>query len=132
MNCRTVLNGFLAIATVLVTGSACSSEGPKLDFNGHELFYTNNVTEADAKKLGDYLVKVGLFKGDPLRAQLDKENAVYQVRLAIQPGHQDDMELRRALKLLAVEISVGAFDRAPTEIHACNDQLKACKVIPRD
>jgi hypothetical protein len=103
MKNRTVLNGFLAIVTVLVIGSACSSYGTKLEFNGDELFYTDNVTEADAKKLGDYLVKLGLL---------------------------NDLEVRRSLRILAVEISVGAFNRAATEIHACDDQLKTCKVIP--
>jgi len=132
MKNRIVLNDFLAIVTVLVIGSACSSYGTKLEFNGDELFYTDKVTEADAKKLGDYLVKLGLFKGDKVRAQLDKAGATYQVRLAMLPGQQDDLELRRSLRILAVEISVGAFNRAATEIHACDDQLKTCKVIALD
>jgi hypothetical protein len=130
MNNRTVLNGFLAIVTVLVIGSACSSYGTKLEFNGHELFYSDNVTEADARNLGDYLVRAGLFSGDTVRAQLDKAGATYQVRLAMQPGQQNDLETRRAMRIFAGEISVGAFNRAATEIHACDDQLKACKVIP--
>jgi hypothetical protein len=131
MKNRTALNGcYLAIATALVMGSACSSPGTRLDFNGHELFYTDNVTEADARQLGDYLVKVGLFAGDTVRAQLDKAGATYQVRLAMQPGTQNDLELRRALRTLTAEISAGAFNGAATEIHACDDQLKGCKVIP--
>lgn len=132
MKNRTVLKGYLAIVTVLVVGSACSSYGPKLDFDGHELFYTDNVTEADAKRLGDYLVEVGLFAGDTVRAQLDKTGATYQVKLAMQPGTQNDLELRRAMRTLAREISAGAFNGLATEIHACNDQLNTCKVITLD
>ena len=129
----TVLNGFLAIVTVLVTGSACSSSyGTKLDFNGHELFYTDKVTEVDAKKLGDYLVKGGFFKGDALRVQLDKAGATYQFRMPMRPGTQDDLELRRDLRRLTNLISADVFNGAATEIYTCDDQLKACKVINLD
>ena len=130
MKNRTVLNGFLAIVIVLVTGAACSSSyGTKLEFNGHELFYTDKVTEADAKKLGDYLVKGGFFKGDALRVQLDKAGATYQFRMPMRPGTQNDLELRRDLRRLTNLISADVFNGAATEIHTCDDQLEACKVI---
>jgi len=43
------------ICSVMLAG--CQSFGKKLEFNKGELYYTDSVTEAEANKLGEYLVK---------------------------------------------------------------------------
>jgi hypothetical protein len=116
---------------LLVIGLACSNYGTKLDFNGDELYYTKNVNEAEAKKLGDYLVKEQFFTGKKVTAQLDKAGGTYQVRLVILPEKQNDAQTLALLKTFAGEISANVFNNAATEIHVCDNSLKTLKVIPK-
>ncbi len=85
MKKQNFLTTTLILTVLLAVGLACSSYGTKLDFNGGELYYTDNVTEADAKKLGDYLVKSGFFGGRQVTVQLDKAGATYQFRMVVLP-----------------------------------------------
>ena len=108
---------------------ACSNYGEKLEFNGGEMYYTKNTTEADAKKLGDYLVKEGYFDGKPKTVQLDKSGSTYQVKMVIQKESQTDPKILEALKTFAGQISSEVFANAATEIHVCDDSLKTVQVI---
>lgn len=125
------INSFLAITVLLVIGLACSNHGTKLDFNGLELYYTGNVTEAEAKKLGDYLVKEQGFSGKKATIQLDKSGATYQVRMVILPEKQNDTAYHEILKAFVGQVSASVFNNAATEVHICDDQLKTLKVITK-
>jgi hypothetical protein len=128
---RNFINGFLVVAVLLAIGLACSGHGTKLDYNGGELYYTANVTEADAKKLGDYLVKEQFFSGKKVTVQLDKSGATYQVRMVIIPEKQNDAAYHEILKAFAGQVSASVFNNAATEIHVCDDSLKTLKVISK-
>ncbi len=117
---------------MLAIGLACSNaNGTKLDFNGGELFYTSNVTEGDAKKLGDFLVKQKVFGGNRATVQLDKSGSTFQVRMVITREKQNDAEYEGLLKAFAGQISSEVFNNASTEIHICDDTLKTLKVVPK-
>jgi hypothetical protein len=72
---------------LLLVGLGCNQYGTKLEFNGGELYYTNNVTEAETKKLGEYLVKEGFFDGVRKTVQLDESGATYQFIFLISAAH---------------------------------------------
>ena len=114
---------------MLAIGLACKGYGTKLEFNGGEVYYTENSTEADAKKLGEYLVKEGYFDGKPKTVQLDKSGSTNQVRLVIQKEFQNDQKTADSMKEFAGQISTGAFGGAATEIHICDEELKTVKVV---
>ncbi len=126
---HSIISGFLAVTILLVIGLACSSFGEKLEFNGGELYYTKNVNESEAKKLGEYLVKTGYFSGKPATVQLDKSGTTYQVRLVIKKELQNDKEFAEAAKESASQFSKEVFNNATTEIHICDDQLKTIQVV---
>ena len=119
------------MAVLLAIGLACSGNGTKLDYNGGELFYTSNVTEAEAKKLGDFLVKEQVFSGKRATVQLDKAAGTYQVRMVIIPEKQNDAVYQGLLKTFAGQISSEVFNNGATEIHICDDSLKTLKVVPK-
>jgi hypothetical protein len=73
----------IALCCLLPILGGCADRGPKLEFDGSELYYTTNVTEADAKKLGDFLVKEEFFKGEKKTVQLDKAGKTYHVRWVV-------------------------------------------------
>jgi len=101
MKNKTFIGGFLAMAILLAVGLGCSSYGTKLDYNGGELYYTKNVTESEAKKLGDYLVKEEFFDGKEKTVQLDKSGSTYQFRMVVQKDKQADAEILNIMKTFA-------------------------------
>jgi hypothetical protein len=113
----------------MAIGLACSGHGTKLEFNGGDLYYTDNVTESEAKKLGDYLVKEGFYDGKPKSVQLDKSGSTYQFRMVVQPERQNDEATMTLMKTFAGELSSDLFNDAPVEVHACDEQLKTLRVI---
>ena len=129
MKRKNIITTALVLTVLLTIGLACSSYGTKLDFNNGELYYTDNVTESDAKKLGDYLVNSGFFSGKKITVQLDKSGATYQFRMVVQPEKQNDEATAVLMKAFAEEISEEVFNDAPTELHICDDQLKTVKVL---
>ena len=129
MKNKSVINGIFAIAILMCVGLACSNYGTKLDFNGGEVYYTNNVTETEARKLGDYLVKEEFFDGKPKTVQLDKSGSTYQFRMVVQKEKQNDPNTVELMKAFAGQISSDVFGNAPTELHICDESLKTVSVV---
>lgn len=129
MKKKNFITTILVLTVLMAVGLACSTYGTKLDFNGGELYYTDNVTEADANKLGEYLVKSGFFDGRKITVQLDKSGATYQFRMVVVPEKQNDEATMILMKAFAGEISGDVFNDAPTELHICDDQLKTLRVL---
>ncbi len=115
------------LATVLMLG--CNAYGTKLEYGKGELYYTKNVTEAEAKKLGDYLTKIKFFEGDGKTVQLDKSGDTYQFRMVVKEGLDKDEKYITASQEAAVEISKNVFEGAKVEVHLCDNKLKTLKVV---
>ena len=129
MRNKNFVGGFLAVVILMVIGLGCSGHGTKLEFNGGDLYYTDNVTEVDAKKLGNYLVEQGFYDGKPKSVQLDKSGSAYQFRMVVQPEKQNDKATMEIMKTFGVELSSDVFNGAPVEMHVCDEQLKTLRVI---
>jgi preprotein translocase subunit SecF len=129
MRNRNFIGGFMAVAVLLVINLACTGYGTKLEFNGGDLYYTNNVTEAEAKKLGAYLTENGFYDGTPKSVQLDKSGSTYQFRMVVQPEKQNDEATAEILKEFGSQVSSAVFNNAPLEVHICDDQFKTLRVV---
>ena len=129
MKRNNILTTILVLTVLMAVGLACTGHGTKLEYNGGELYYTDNVTESDAKKLGDYLVKSGFFNGRKITVQLDKAGATYQFRMVVMPEKQNDEPTAVLMKAFAGEISEEVFGGAPVELHICDNQLKTLRVL---
>src|SRR5215218_9184236 len=114
MKKKNFITTILIVTVLMAIGLACTGYGTKLDYNNGELYYTDNVTESDAKKLGDYLVKSGFFNGRKITVQLDKAGSTYQFRMVVMPEKQNDETTMELLKPFAGEISEDVFNGAPT------------------
>jgi hypothetical protein len=124
-----LIGGLLALAVLIFVGAACNQYGTKLEFNGGDLYYTKNVTEAEAKKLGDYLVKEQFFDGREKSVQLDKSGSTYQLRLVVQKEKQNDSQTKEVLKDFGAQIANDVFGNAALEVHICDDQFKTLDVL---
>lgn len=129
MKKQNIFGGVMVLAILLAFGLACNQYGEKLEFNGGELYYTKNVTEAEAKKLGEYLVKEGFYDGKMKTVQLDKEGGTYQFRMVVIEEKRNDESTLEIFKTFASQISKDVFADAPVEIHVCDENLKTLKVI---
>lgn len=129
MKNKNLIGGALAMMILLIAGLACNQHGTKLEYNNGELYYTDNVTETEAKKFGDYLVKSGLFTGKEISVQLDKSGGVNQFRLVIKPELINDNEYIEKVKTFGKSMKADFFNDQPLEIHMCDDNLKTVRVL---
>lgn len=129
MKRQNIFGGVMVLAILLAFGLACNQYGEKLEYNGGEIYYTKNVTEAEAKKLGEYLVKQEFFDGKEKTVQLDKQGGTYQFRMVVVEDKRNDESTLEIFKTFASQISAAVFDKAPVEIHVCNEKLETLKVV---
>jgi hypothetical protein len=94
------------------------------------VYYTKNVTEGEAKKLGDSLVENHVFSDkNKGTVQLDKSGDTYQVRMVVKEGMDKDENYIAAIHEFATYLSKNVFNGAKTEIHLCDQNLKTLKVV---
>jgi hypothetical protein len=125
-----ILSAVILIAIALLKISSCTNYGKKLTFNGGELYYTSQVTEAEAKKLGDYLVKEKFFDGNKKTVQLTKDGATYQFRMVVLKDGEKAPNTVATFTSVCQELSENVFNGAEVVVHLCDDHLKTLRVIP--
>ncbi|MFN0274281.1 MAG: hypothetical protein ACKVPJ_00925, partial [Chitinophagales bacterium] len=81
---------FLLLSLFFITLSSCASHGKKLLFNNGELFYTSNITEQEATRLGKFLVDEGYFGEKEVSAKIDKTDGRYIFSIASEEGSETD------------------------------------------
>lgn len=101
-----------------------------LTFNGGDLYYTARVTEAEAKKLGNYLVKEKFFDGNQKTVQLTKDDGTYQFRMVVVRDGEKGPNTVATFTSVCQELSENVFNGARVVIHLCDDHLKTLRVIP--
>jgi len=96
--------------------------------NGGSLGYTETVSEATARQVGDRLVEAGSFSGPNVNAEVTTTaDGGYQVRLCVQQGTENEPEALRFAAQLADWLSATVFDGRPTEVHLCDGNMKTLK-----
>lgn len=120
----------LSLALLLII-SSCNNYGKKLKYGKNELYYTPNVTEDQAKKLGDVLEKAGFWSnGDQRKSvQLDKSTDTFLFRMVVQDKFMNDPKFIENAKTGITELSQNAFNSQPVVMHFCDDHLKTVRII---
>ena len=124
---------FLLLFAAFGTLSSCNlfdNYGKKVEFGKSEVYYKGSgVTEADAQKLGDYLVDQKYFETKkPKTAQLTIDDGDYMVHFVVDKDKMTDAARLNFWKWqfdLAKEI----FNNQPVRIALANDQLKDIEVL---
>jgi hypothetical protein len=103
-----------------------------LVFNRGQLEYAQDVAKEDAKRLGDYMVGTGFFKGRLVSVQLDKQGPIWHVRYSVRPGLIKDEAYIATCEIFAAQISLHVFHGAPVEFDLCDDaeQPKTSRAVP--
>src|ERR1700742_3107831 len=123
-----VLSAFLLFFML----SACNNLGDKKIYNGVELYHSKNVTDAEADKLGNYLVTSQFADGKAKTVQLTKSGDIYQFNFVVKNGADKDTAIIKNTKLFASILSAQVFNGAKVEIHMCDEYMKSLKVFASD
>lgn len=103
--------------------------GTELTFSKAKLYYVVPVTEAEAKKLGDYLVANSRFGNTPATVQLRKSGSTYIYRFPVQAGHDQDEDHIRVVKQFGMELSQQVFDGAVVDVDLCDETMRTLRVV---
>lgn len=120
--------GVLAVVVVGYLAFFINGYGEKLEFNGTDVYYTEGVTEADAQKLGEYLITSEFADGGEKSVQLSKRDSVYLFRMVVMDGVTKDSTNDITFMAMAWTLSANVFDNAPVELEACDNTFETLRV----
>lgn len=112
---------------------ACEDYGTKVRINHKsEVFYKNDATEAEAKKLGNFLLKQGYFTTvDTRSVQLLKEDEIYTVKFVVEEEKlkKDRENVLLGFKVWQMWIQDGVFGGAKTKVVLANNKLEVLQAV---
>ncbi len=104
-----------------------------LDYGENHLFYTNKITESQAKKLGDYLNSEGYFTpSSKVDVKIDKQDTLYILSLVVEGDYKSDTSYVEPMKAISKEISKNVFENNKVRIDLCNDRFRVLNSINAD
>lgn len=105
----------------------------KLDYGRNHLFYTSNITQSQAKKLGDYLNSDGYFTSNSkIDIKIDKKKDLYILSLVVEGDYLNNKEFIQPMKAISKELSKNVFENNKVRIDLCNDRFKVLSSINAD
>lgn len=122
------LVGVLAAVIIGYLAFFVDGYGEKLEFNGTDVYYTELVSEAEAQKLGAYLVSSEFADGGEKSVQLSKRDSVYLFRMVVMDGVTKDSTNDITFMAMAWTLSANVFDKAPVELEACDNTFQTLRV----
>jgi hypothetical protein len=111
---------------------SCTNYGKEKIYDGVELYHTDQVTDAESDRLGNYLVKDGFADGNEKTVQFTKSGNTYQFRMVVKEGIDKDPAYAVIAKFMATMLSAKLFNGQPVELHFCDKYLKTLKVLVAD
>lgn len=101
-----------------------------IKYNKNELYYTDNVTNSEAKKVGDYLKSEDFFDNtSQVSAKIDKQNNIYILSIMINSNYVNNKKLITYMNLLSNALSKDVLDNTKVRINLCNNRFKVLKSI---
>lgn len=120
--------GVLVVVFVVYVILSIDGYGEKLEFNGTDVYYQETVTEAEAQKLGEYLVEAEFADGGEKSVQLTRRDSIYVFRMVVKEGIVEDSANDITLTAMTYALSLGVFDGAPVELEACDNTFETLRV----
>lgn len=96
-----------------------------MEFGKGELYYSEPVTTAQARAVGELLKQSGFFgEESAVSVGLSQEDGAVQLKFVIDPSHQDDPEIRSGFRMLSLGITREALGGHPVVFHLCDDHFR--------
>ena len=123
------LSALISAAVILSAGTGgCGKKtaewGNALEYKNSKLHYTDAVTKAEARQLGDYLSEAGFFQEEnPGSVQLHKEEDAYHFRMVVKEDVEGNEDFISACGLFSAQLSRDVFNDFPVIVHLCDRQF---------
>lgn len=118
---------FLLVITACLLLTSCDRYGKKVDINNKsEVFYKDDATEVEAKKLGNFLLKKNFFDNRSDKSvQLIKDSGIYTVRFVVdKASYEVDKEnTLLGFRVWQMWIAEDVFNNAKTKVVLVDDQF---------
>ena len=124
-------NYLLLAVTAAVLLVSCY--GKKLKINDKsEVYYKDGATEAEAKKLGDYLLQNEYFDANNARTvQLLKQDSTYIIKFVTDRKLiESDTSYTGNFQLFGFLIKTEVFANKPVKVELADESLETYKIIP--
>ncbi|MGE5815102.1 MAG: hypothetical protein ACM36C_11490 [Acidobacteriota bacterium] len=121
-----------AVAASIAAGVylLAQSGDARLSFNKGELYFHDPVTAAEARGVGDYLVRQQFFGEAPRTVQLHRQQGLYRLNFVVDSSHADDVLAGIEFGMMGREIGRDVLGGKPIEIALVDVQLKPLKTVP--
>ncbi len=106
-----------------------SGAGKLMEFGKGELFYSPGVTDQEAKRLGEYLVKEEFFDEREKTVQIFKLRGGYAFRMVFTSDGPPKLEHLKNFRNLALNLTSDVFGGKLVDIHLCDASFETRKVV---
>lgn len=121
---------FCSLLMLFAAQTVSAQTLPKVSQNNLDIYYTENVTRSEAKKLLEYLISEDFTDGSQeVGVRLDKSGKTYEFKVIVKKGMDTDPDFIKLAKTLSTEISNDVFGKAPVDIHLMDDNFKLLRVV---
>jgi hypothetical protein len=124
----------IALPVCIAVASVVSDldQGQELVFNGNHLYYKPPVTEAEAQRLGQFLVANNFFRNEKaMECQIRKSPSTYEFCFVSKKGIEQDQYYIENFRKFAQLLSSGVFNNSPVDIHLCDRDFNTLRVVPK-
>jgi hypothetical protein len=112
---------FIGFHEAITTFSPIAADwGHEIIFNGGTLSHTWSVSEPEARKLGEYLVKIGIFDGRPETFHITRSNGTIQIRRIVRSAWDRNPQFVQSQTHFSQQLSRDVFGGETVELHVCN------------
>lgn len=116
----------ITLLSVLTLLASCTNYGEKKVFNGTEVYYKDDVSEAQAEKLGESLVASGFADGGTKSVQFLKDGDTYIFKMVIKEEFLNDKSMESVFNIFPKELS--DYMDLPVDLHLCDDGFNTLRV----
>lgn len=120
---------FIFLSFIILFIVSCNPYGKKKEFGSIEIYYKKGVSVEEVEKLGNYLKNNGWDDGETKTVQLLRSGDIYQVKVVVKKGIDQDPEYISLFRIVANELSYKVFDGKTVEMHMCDENLKTLKIV---
>jgi hypothetical protein len=97
---------------------------------GEEVYYTRDVTEAEARRLGQFLQEDGYFAGrGPSSVQLSRETDRIVVSFVVKRNAWKDPQIVAGFREIGQDISTRLYGGRLVEVRLCDEELTVQKKV---
>jgi hypothetical protein len=127
--------GILAIVALAATGYytalSAGSQPSRLAFKKGELYYNKPVTQAEAQRVGQFLVDREYFSDSKeISARLDRDESSYRLQFVVDGGSVDNLLATMEFSMMGQDISHDLVNGARVQVILTDNQWKPLKTAP--